>query len=384
MKKKLHIIYIITKLELGGAQKVCLSLFKHINTKNIVTHLISGKKGPLVHEIQSCTHSYLLSSMERRISFFSFKELRNFILVIKLLRSIKKKYHHCIVHTHSTKAGLIGRWAAFFAGIHRRVHTVHGFGFHSYQNKIFWLINFSLEWLTSFITTHYICVSDHDLTIGTQCIPFFKKKSSLIRAAVYNEAFIPAIHTKNHLPFIFGTVACFKHQKNIFDLLRAFNKVHAEYPETYLEIIGDGILRPQYEQWIQAHALSTHILLHGWHMHPQTIMQRWHAFTLTSLWEGLPCAIIEARLLKLPVLAYRVGGIDEVIIPNRNGLLYQPKDWHNFAEGMKQLVTNHQLFNSLITYQDNLSSFTRNHMITQHIQLYKELANTKESKLLVH
>ena len=56
-------------------------------------------------------------------------------------------------------------------------------------------------------------------------------------------------------------------------------------------------------------------------------MLNWHAFVLSSLWEGLPCAIVEARLLKLPVLSYNTGGIRDVIQHGKNGYLYHQKDW---------------------------------------------------------
>ena len=91
-------------------------------------------------------------------------------------------------------------------------------------------------------------------------------------------------------PFIFGTVACFKRQKNIIDLFKAFRLVRQKKPNAVLEVIGDGVLRPELEAWITQNALNDAIILHGWQNNVANHMIRWHAFVLSSLWEGLPCA----------------------------------------------------------------------------------------------
>ena len=128
-KREPHILYIITKLELGGAQKVCVTLFKHLRIA-LGTHLISGDQGALVQEVAKETDVHLLPSLKREVSFFSlFNEIKNFFKLIQLIKKLKQKHPDLIVHTHSTKAGLIVRWAAFFAGVKTRIHTVYGFAF---------------------------------------------------------------------------------------------------------------------------------------------------------------------------------------------------------------------------------------------------------------
>ena len=109
------------------------------------------------------------------------------------MKKLKKQHPHLIVHTHSTKAGIIGRWAAFFAGIKKRIHTIHGYGFHAHQNKILWVSIYLIEFITSLITTHYVCVSSEDVKTGIKLFPHFSGKHSIIRAAVdWDQFFIPA------------------------------------------------------------------------------------------------------------------------------------------------------------------------------------------------
>ena len=222
----IHVVYIITKLELGGAQKVCLSLVEGLakdDNINIQTSLVSGQQGELVDQAYKYKTIYLLPSLKREIRLSSIlHEIKTFFSLISLLRKLKKQHKDLIIHTHSTKAGLLGRWAAFFARAKKRVHTVHGYGFHDYQSWPIWTSIYLCELFTSFITTHFVCVSEKDHQTGCRLFPRFKKKSSLIRAAVEDRFFlVPARRTdikpaKKQRPFVIGTISCFKPQKNLF------------------------------------------------------------------------------------------------------------------------------------------------------------------------
>lgn len=378
-KPEIKLVYIITKLELGGAQKICLSLFEGLKKLGTDTFLISGSDGLLVDKVKHLTQStYFLTHLKRDVSARTIiSEFRSFIQLTKKLRALKKANPDLIVHTHSTKAGILGRWAAFFAGVKYRVHTIHGYGFHDNQNFFIRTLIYLAELITSIITTHFVCVSSEDVKKGITIFPKFNKKHSIIRAAVDFDNFkIPDYKPQNFdpkKPFVFGTISCFKPQKNLIDLLKAFAYVHSKNPLTRLEIIGDGAQRAELENWISEHKLERAIVLHGWQNTVAPIMKSWHAFTLSSLWEGLPCAIIEARLLKLPVLCYDTGGIKDVIISGINGFLYPQKSWELLASGMLELSTNKNLFNKLQNYNDNLHDFQNSAMLETHNQLYHSL-----------
>jgi glycosyltransferase involved in cell wall biosynthesis len=380
--KKVNVLYIITKLELGGAQKVCLSLLNGVKKNGGFAGLISGQAGVLVDEVKKLDSVYLLPEFEREIGFKnSFKEIILFLKLIRIIKKIKKNYPDLIVHTHSTKAGILGRWAAFFAGVKNRIHTVHGFAFHEHQNTIFWLLIYLSEFITSFITTKFICVSNYDLKIGNKYLPFFKSRSTIIRAAVdYDKFYIPAKSIKNFDvdKFIIGTVSCFKPQKNLIDLLQAFKKLLNDLPEKknkiFLEIIGDGILRTELEKFINQNNLANNIKLLGWQKDVSVFVKNWDLFMLSSLWEGLPCAIIEARLSKLPVISYAISGIPEVIFDNKNGFLVQVQNWQMLSDKIKFYINNNYEYLSAVNYKDNLISFHNDFMIEKHIDLYSDFS----------
>jgi glycosyltransferase involved in cell wall biosynthesis len=284
-----------------------------------------------------------------------------------------------MVHTHSTKAGLVGRWAAFFAGIKYRVHTVHGFGFHEHQSWLAWLPIYGLELLTSFITTHFVCVSDCDRQQGARLFPFFRRRSSIIRAAVAWDEFavVPATVCPSS-PWVIGAVACFKPQKNLFDLLAAFQIVHQTMVQRgdcapRLEIVGDGEQRPALEAWIKNAGLQDSVLLLGWQHNVADWMRTWHLFALSSLWEGLPCSVIEARLSQLPVVAYNVGGIGEVVTHGKNGFLVTSGDWRGLAACILQTITDPAYYRLLATHEDVLTGFHNQTMVKNHKILYQKL-----------
>lgn len=381
LNTSINVLYIITKLELGGAQKVCLSLFKGVKKTGGFAGLISGNEGALVSHVKNLNSVYLLKNLKREIGFkYLIKDIKVFFELIKIIKKHKKRYSNLIIHTHSTKAGILGRWAAFFSGVKQRVHTIHGFGFHEYQNKFAWIFNYLMEFITSFITTHYICVSKNDVNIGNRLLPNFKNKNSIIRAAVeYDKFYIPAKNLNNFTDgkFILGTISCFKPQKNLIDLLKAYKKVIDELKlksnEVLLQIIGDGVLRTEFESWILKNHLNNFVEFLGWQNDVVPWMKTWNLFVMSSLWEGLPCSVVEARLSRLPVIAYKISGIPEIIFDNKNGFLVEPGDWLSLAKNIKFLLLNKKNILRLSNYNDQLLNFREDFMMKNHINLYKEL-----------
>jgi glycosyltransferase involved in cell wall biosynthesis len=374
---EVQVVYILTKLELGGAQKVCLTLLNGLIKHNIKTGLISGQEGVLVDQVKQINSVFLLKNLKREIGLKNFfSEFLVFFELIKKIKQLKRETPNIIVHTHSTKAGFLGRWAALFAGVKKRVHTVHGFGFHEHQNKISWTVHYLLEFFTSLITTRYICVSEFDQKIGNKFLPKFAKKSSVINAAVeYEKFYIPAKKIVASDKFVLGTISCFKPQKNLFDLLSAFKSLCNKNPDSkfLLQIIGDGILRKKIEQWILQNNMQSKIELLGWQNNVSDWLKKWDLFVLSSLWEGLPCAVVEARLSKLPVIAYNISGIPEVIFDNKNGFLVDVGNWQELANKIEILIKDKSLREKISNYQDNLNNFSNEQMIVNHMKLYKRL-----------
>lgn len=378
------VVYIVTKLELGGAQKVCLSLLRRVAEQGMRTILISGPDGPLVPAAyRECDEVYLLPALQREVGILSmWQEVVAFGQLMWQLYDLKQKYGSLIVHTHSTKAGVMGRWAAWLVGVQTIVHTVHGFGFHDYQMAGVWWLHYIVEYLTSWVTSEYICVSEKDRHLGARLFPYFKQRCSLIRAAVdWQQFYVPArpvvaeLPKAKQKPVVIGTVSCLKPQKNLDDLLEVVRRlVNDDGRAVRLEIVGDGVQRARIEQWIATHDLQEHITLLGWQEQVAPHMRRWDVFALSSLWEGLPCAVVEARLSYLPVVAYQVGGIAEVIKHDKNGLLVRPGDLQGLYRAVRRLVSSKAERQQLGHHAQKLNAFNDVVMGAKHAKLYHNIA----------
>lgn len=384
-EKELLVLYILTKLELGGAQKVCLTLFKGVAKRGHLSGLITGAEGVLVPQIQQHENVHLLQEFKREVGLKNLpSELKSFFSMYHLIRKIKREHPMLIVHTHSTKAGVLGRWAAFFARVSKRVHTIHGFGFNDCQSWPKWSFFYLLEYVTSLVTTHYVCVSEKDRLTGIKKLPFFARKSSIIRAAVdWDRFYVPAKKEKTTKQcLVIGTVSCLKPQKNIIDLLRAFKFVYDQTSLNdrqyiFLHIIGDGALRGELEEFVREKGLIEHVVFLGWQADVSKWMKGWDIFAMSSLWEGLPCAMVEARLSKLPVITYDVGGVAEIIKDGKNGYVVNVGDWQVLADRLLSLLQNHQLRMDMVNYDENLTDFKNSSMVREHVVLYKKLMRVR-------
>ena len=159
---KINLLHIITNLELGGAQKQALLLIQQLDSSKYNKHLISAPQGLLQKEAQAMpdVRLWFLPTLIRQISLLS--DIKSFFSIIKY---VKKNDIH-IVHTHSSKAGIIGRWAGYFAGVKVIVHTIHGWSFNDHLPLLLRQLYILMERITAKITTSFIAVSQGDIRKG--------------------------------------------------------------------------------------------------------------------------------------------------------------------------------------------------------------------------
>ncbi|TLY43841.1 MAG: glycosyltransferase family 4 protein, partial [Nitrospirae bacterium] len=126
------VCHIITKLELGGAQQNTLFTVSHLDASRFRAVLITGEPGMLDQDAKALpgVDVYQVPTMVR--SLRPWRDLRALVSLTVLLRTLKPT----IVHTHSSKAGVLGRLAAWFAGVPIIIHAIHGFGFTRYQHPL--------------------------------------------------------------------------------------------------------------------------------------------------------------------------------------------------------------------------------------------------------
>ncbi|MDH4188463.1 MAG: glycosyltransferase, partial [Nitrospira sp.] len=117
------VCHVITKLELGGAQEVALYAVSHLDPGRFRPLLVAGSGGLLTDEAKSLpgVNVHILSSLARRVHVMA-----DVVALVDLIR-LFRRLRPTIVHTHSSKAGILGRWAAWCAGVPVIIHTIHGY-----------------------------------------------------------------------------------------------------------------------------------------------------------------------------------------------------------------------------------------------------------------
>ena len=392
---KIKILTIITKLELGGAQEVALYTADNLG-ENFESYFASGEIGILdkdkTKNYKNIKEFFNILTLKREIN--PFYDFLAFIEIIKLIKKIKPN----IVHSHSSKAGILARIASFLLGVKVRIHTYHGFGFHDYQNKFKKKFLVLIERFAAKLATKLIVVSKYNIEkalkekIGNfnqyqviRCgIDIDKYKISKIFdekekfKILFNNSMISVPF--NSFSEIIGMVSCLKPQKSPLDLVEIANiLINIENNKNfYFFIVGDGILREKLEKKIDDYNLKNNFFLLGWRKNIELILKTFDVFVLTSIFEGLPMAVLEAMASNVPVVATGVDGTREIIKDNKNGFLVNCHDNKTFSEKIKILLFRKEIREKFIKNSKKIltEDFNKNFVIEEFKNLYsKQILN---------
>ncbi|MCX5668878.1 MAG: glycosyltransferase family 4 protein [Candidatus Omnitrophica bacterium] len=326
--RKINLFFIITKLELGGAQKHLLSLILFLEKSKYNIFLFTAKEGLLVNDALSLGGITLIKSefLERPVNFI------NDLLAFGEICSFIKKNNIDIVHTHGSKAGILGRFAAKCTGVKVLLHTVHGWSFNDYQNFFLRRLFIWLERLCARFSDRIIVVCEYDKRKGLAKRIGTCSKYCIIHYGIdYREFSRKDINLRRELgldnhDLVVGMVACFKPQKSPLDFIEAARRVTKILPQARFLLIGDGVLRKDIEAQIIKSGLAKNVMLTGWRRDISGILSSLDVFVLTSLWEGVPISVLEAMAASKPVVVTNTGGITEVITDGVNGYLVSAKN----------------------------------------------------------
>ncbi len=380
------ICHVITKLELGGAQEVALYAVSHLDRSKFRPCLIAGSGGLLTDEAKAIpgVDVHILSSLARQVHALA--DLAAFIELIRLFRRLRPT----IVHTHSSKAGILGRWAAWCARVPVIIHTIHGYGITPAQPLWLRRMLILLERMTGWITTYWIAVAQTDIEKGVEWGLFERTQASVVRPGIDPQPFqtVLSATTRHALraefgagpgDYLVGTVACLKPQKAPEDFVSVAKRVCDAVPQARFVLIGDGDLRPRVESMIEQNGLSDRLHLAGWRRDVSAAMKSFDAFLLTSHWEGLPRVLLEARTIGLPVVATRVGGVAEVIAEGRHGSLSDAGDVEGLASQLIRVLQGRsgQWHGESHSVEALPKEFHLEEMVKQYESLYDSLLNNR-------
>ncbi|MCS7184792.1 MAG: glycosyltransferase family 4 protein [bacterium] len=330
--QKIKVLHIITRLELGGAQKNTIYTFKNIGNK-FESYLIAGEGDLLFKEVKEDKNFFVAKNLIREIR--PFKDILALIELIILIYKIKPD----VVHTHSSKAGILGRIAAWMCGVKKIIHTYHGFGFNIKQKALTRNFFILLEKLIARITHILIYVSYDNMHTAEKIGIKPLNKSIVIRSGIKVNEFKGLRKNKlmaekfgiNSDKFIITSVGPFKPQKNFEDLVKVAKILINQSEAFHFIIVGDGKLKNKIVKIIEMNKMSKNFTLTGWIEDIKEIYEFTDLFVLTSLWEGLPRALVEALAAGIPAICYDTDGINDILIDFKNGFKIKKMDIETFA-----------------------------------------------------
>lgn len=389
--QNIRVLLVITGLATGGATNVVLDLARHFKNQpgfdlQLVTGLIPPGRNDVTHLAKEMgIPTRVIPSLVNGIN-----PLVN-LKAIADLRDVMLEGEYDIVHTHSSVAGVVGRLAALAAGIPVIIHHVHGWGLQEGMPGWARKLYLSLERFCAKFTDRIITVAEPDIQKGLNQGIGTKEKFTLINNGIDLEKFrqeVDAQQVRAELGLdpeskLVGMVGRLDEQKNPLDLIRAAAIVIKNYPNVQFLVIGDGALRPDCERLIGELGLRDKFFLLGFRNDVPRILPILTITAMSSLWEGLPLAFLEAMSAGKPIVANDVDGAGDVVVNEETGFLVPPRQPQAMAERILTLLNDETLCNRMGKIaQQRSENYSLQRMLEKVDSLYRELyGNNRPSSL---
>jgi len=382
VSQSIRVLLVITGLATGGATNVVLDLARHFkNQPGFDLQLLTGPIPPGRNDVSHLAEELgiptrvipsLINHIDPVVNLRAVADLRRIM--------VEGKYD--IVHTHSSVAGVVGRLAALAAGIPVIIHHVHGWALHDGMSGWTRKLYLTLERFCAKFSDRIIAVAKPDIQMGLIQGIGTKKKFTLINNGIDLEKFrqtVDAQQVRAELGLapdakLVGMVGRLDEQKNPLDLIRAAAIVTKSYPNVQFLIVGDGSLRSECERLINELGLKDKFFLLGFRNDVARILPILTITAMSSLWEGLPLAFLEAMSAGKPIVANDIGGVSEIVVNGETGFLVTPHQPQAMAERILALLNDETLCNKMgQVAQQRSDDYSLQSMLGKVESLYKEL-----------
>ncbi len=350
----MRIAHVITRLIVGGAQENTLLCCKdlideHGDDVRLITGPSAGPEGSLVEQAREFGVPLIeIESMWRAIHPW------HDLLAYRQIKRALREFAPDVVHTHSAKAGILGRYAAWSLGVPAIVHTVHGAPFHPYQNaaarwffrqcerravkKCHALVSVA-DAMTELMVAAGVAPRDKFVTVYSGMDVDLFLNADAQRRRVRDELGYADRHV------VVGKVARLFHLKGHEDVIQAARRVIEACPNVRFLFVGDGILRSKLQQQIASTGLADYFQFTGL-VPPARVAELIGAMDIlvhASLREGLARTLPQALITGRPVISYDIDGAREVVLDGVTGRLLAPRDVKGLAQAIIDLAGDAQL-----------------------------------------
>jgi glycosyltransferase involved in cell wall biosynthesis len=351
IEDRIKILRIIGRLNIGGPAIHVVNLTAGLDPNRYRSLLATGSENEAEGSMLefALSHGVKPTVIPEIITAFSLAP-RDGKALWKLYWLMRKERPH-IVHTHTAKAGFLGRLAAALSGVPIIVHTFHGHVLHSYygpvKNQVLRRVEQSLAWATDRLVTvseqvkadlagYGIAKADRIsvIPLGFDLDPFL---NSQVQQGEFRREM--GLSYEHNLVGIVGRIFPIKNHALFLD---AAARIAARDSAARFVIVGDGVLRQRLEKQARELGIGDRVLFTGWRSDLPRICADLNVLVVSSDNEGTPVSAIEAMAAGCPVVATRVGGLPDLIEDQKTGRLVPPRDADALASAVLDLLPNPQ------------------------------------------
>ncbi|MHB8910440.1 MAG: glycosyltransferase family 4 protein [Syntrophales bacterium] len=352
--KRIKVIHVITRFDKGGSAENTFLTVCGLDKSRYDVLLIKGSSPPgdsTDPEVKAA-QANIDSAREDRVRVITIHHLlRNLqpvsdlIAFFALLRIIGRERPE-IVHTHTSKAGILGRWAAWVCRVPVIVHTPHGHVFWGYFGPALTRLFILLEKWTARITDAIIMLTPQEREDHLRLRIAPAGKFSVIHSGIDLKPFLtgrsPATEAKRVLDIppamtVIGTVGRLTAVKGQEVLIRAASELIRRGDDLFLFLLGEGELRRDLEGLTFLLGIADHVRFFGWRPDVAQVMSACDIFCLPSINEGMGKVLVEAMAMGKPIVASDIGGIRDIVLHGENGLLVPVGDIAAWTEAIGSL-----------------------------------------------
>jgi glycosyltransferase involved in cell wall biosynthesis len=336
---------------------------------------VACSPGVLADELRGCGVNVSLLPLVREAS------PRKDLAAVLRLRRIIREGKYSLVHTHSSKAGAVGRVAALLART-PSVHTPHAWSFLVSRSTLERRLYLGVEWILGLISSRIICVSSGEMELGRRSLATVRGKLRLVPNGV-------AVPSRERVreegngteELIVGTLARLTRQKGIDYLVQAAEKVCKEHEGIRFSVAGDGPDLRHIKDEVARRGLFGRFELVGL-QDPWRYLEQIDVFVLPSLWEGMPFALLEAMGFGLPCVATDVGGVRDVIPDETFGIVVPPADPGALRDAILRYVDFPHLRETVgaAARRRIVTEFSRERMVERTLGVYSEVLGRQKNQ----
>ena len=368
---KIKVLHLIKSLGRGGAEMLLQETLKEHNKDKFEFHYIYFLpwKNQMVAGIQAA--GGIVSNFPASNNIGIALRTRKIIKYIRL-------HNIRILHCHLPWSGFVGRF------IHMWMKIPVVYSEHNKQERYHWITKF-INKITFNRQTKVIAVS-HDVEESIEKFINPRIPVQTIRNGVNINHFVRnknaglSIRESHGIDpgcILLGTIAVFRFQKRLKEWIEVFKMAHQKFPRIRGCIVGDGILKDEIKIYLKEQGMEEFILFPGMQTNVRPWLSAIDIFMMTSKFEGLPLAVLEAMSMECAVISTDAGGIKEVIRNNENGFMVPQTEWHSLIDSITFFLENPEEIKKFgrRARQTVQESFSINSMILQTEELYRSLIN---------